>query len=72
MKKNNFTAMALAIVSFYLVGIVVNSVVVEIIFNCDMTTTPIWSGAGFFFATVAGISAFLAKEVYYFIEKDKH
>ena len=72
MKKINFAAILLAVVVFYLVGIVVNSVVVEILFNCDMTKTPIWSVEGFFFAASAGMSAFLAKKVYHFIKEDKH
>ena len=62
--KIKFVAIWAAVVVFYLVGIAVNSVVVEIIFNCDMTKTPIWSVEGFFFAAFAGMSAFLAKKVY--------
>jgi len=62
MKKS--IALGLALACFYFVGIVANSIIVEMIWKTDMTQTPIWSGAGFTFAIIAFFTYPLCKRVY--------
>ena len=55
--------------AFYFIGIVLNGVIVGKIFTCDITQVPIWSTEGITFASIAGLSALLAKKVYKWIKE---
>ena len=68
----NFDKVLVSFGVFYVLGIIANSVIIELIYGCDTTELAIWSknGAGHVFATIAGLSALISRKVYNWMKKE--
>lgn len=70
MNTNKIMSAFLAFVSFWLIGIVINSIIIRELFNTDPTQQPLWSLAGFVYAIIAGITGILSLKIYKKISKE--
>ena len=70
--SKNFSAAVVAIMLFYTIGIIANSLIIEMIYDADTSELAIWSqnGAGHVFATIAGLSALISRKVYNWMKKE--
>ena len=66
---DQIVAIGLTVIVFWLIGIVVNALLVEKLFGVNAADITIWSGGGMMFAIIAGLSGILALKVYRVIRK---
>ena len=70
MNTNKIMAAFLACVSFWLIGIVINSIIIRELFDTDPTQQTLWSPAGFVYAIIAGATGILSLKIYKKISKE--
>lgn len=60
-----------AVFMFYFIGIILNSTLMHMVFEKDMTQIPVWSGYGFLALLIAGVAGIISVKVYkYFCTHD--
>ena len=64
MNTNKLAAIFVAGIFFWLLGIVINSIIIRELFDTNPTQQTLWSPAGFVFAIIAGIVGIFSLKVY--------
>lgn len=70
MNTNKIMAAFLACVCFWLLGIVINSIIIRELFDTNPTQQTLWSSAGFVYAIIAGTAGIVSRKIYKKISKE--